>query len=321
MLVLRVAPAALPVRPVAAPQAAAQQAPQRSPSAAVPLDALRGKGERAYFGPGGTPRLLPLAPFNPQGKAIVFVHGIGTDPADAEPLILEAQRRGMQVYVMAYDTLGVGAQANARGFASELRKLSDRGIKDVEVVGHSLGSMTLKAALNQLDDGQGKLQGFDSVDYVALSGVWGGVGVSNLTLASPFKAYGALDFGRQIAPDDTYWQSVVRSPLPKGIRMTTVEGDRDEVIAMSRQTDTQKTNRDAIYGQAAEVHVIPGLAHTNMQWDPRTAAIVFHEEGPSTASVKPRSWLGSMKDEFDALAHTRYWKREAKARVQSVVGR
>ncbi|HEY9721016.1 MAG TPA: alpha/beta hydrolase, partial [Oscillatoriaceae cyanobacterium] len=144
MLLPSVPPAVIrPALPKPRPQLAATA--QASPRVTgVPLNALRGAGESRFLGPGGAPRLVPLAPFNPKGKPIVFIHGILGDPADEEMLIHDAQARGMQVWAMAYDTVGKGAQANAAGFATEMRKLGDRGVRDVTVVAHSLGGMTFK---------------------------------------------------------------------------------------------------------------------------------------------------------------------------------
>lgn len=262
-----------PALPPSRPQLAARA--QASPRVqGVPLDALRGRGEARFLGPGGTPRLVPVAPFNAKGAPIVFIHGILGDPADEEVLIRDAQSRGMQVWVMAYDTIAHGAKANATGFAEQMRQLGNRGVRDVTVVTHSLGGMTFKAALDRLTDAHGKLTPFEHVRFVALSSPWGGVSAADSALMLLTRDP-RLAFARDLAPDGAFWQQTAQTSLSKQVSLYVAHGDRDQVLFSAWGSPEVTRNADALLAQARRQVVLGGDAHNSILWDPRTAAFVF----------------------------------------------
>lgn len=272
--------ALLPVRPAVAP-------PRTADSDAVPLDALRGKGEAKFFGPDGSPKLVKLAPFNPNGPVVVFIHGIMGDPANQEVLIKQAQAEGKQVYVMAYDTLRYGASRNAEGFARELQQLGTSGARDVTIVAHSLGGMTSKGALDRLTDADGRIAAFDHVRFVALGVPWGGVSASN---ASMYVLSGRpeLAFARDLGPDSPYWKGVVAKPFSKQVSFDNVVGTDDQFQLFGWGSKTRDTNQAAILAQASHSLVLPGEAHNTVLWHPDT--LKFFDDPAAVTAPTEKRW-------------------------------
>lgn len=197
--------------------------------APVPLDALRDIGERRFLREGNRPELVPLSPFNPSGKMIVFAHGILADPANQEQLIKEAQARGEQVWVLAYRTVGKKLHENGKDLADLLQTLSaERGVKDLTLVGHSLGGMTSKAALLNLTDEKGNLKAFDHIRFVGLAVPWGGAAVADAALLVP-DSMPRLAFAKDLAPDGDYWPLVANAKLPPQVRFENVTAGTDMI--------------------------------------------------------------------------------------------
>ncbi|MDB5100514.1 MAG: hypothetical protein JWM80_4935, partial [Cyanobacteria bacterium RYN_339] len=233
-------------------------------------------GEVGFLGPNRSPRLVPLAPLRPGAPVMVVSHGIGGDPCNQEILIKEAQARGNQVYVMCYDTYSEGGSTLSDGFARELKGLGASGVKDVTVVAHSLGALTMKAALAKLAGSDGKVQGFDHIRYVALSAPWGGVNVANAALwlltGSP-----QLAFARDLAPGSAYWQGLIETPIPGNVDFYNVQGDMDQFSALAWGKQ-MAANRQAVLAEAKRTLTLPRGTHNSPMWDPASLDFIFDPE-------------------------------------------
>jgi pimeloyl-ACP methyl ester carboxylesterase len=287
-LSIQAVPPSLPPRPVqvaSAPVRPSVTAPRVADWPEAPLDALRGKGEAAFHGPNGSPRLVKLAPFNPNGEVVVFIHGIMGDPANQEALIKQAQSEGKQVYVMAYDTLRYGASRNAEGFARELQQLGTSGARDITIVAHSLGGMTSKGALDRLTDANGHIAAFDHIRFVALGVPWGGVSASN---AAMYVLTGRpeLAFARDLGPDSPYWKGVAATPFSKQVTFDNVVGTDDQFQVFGWGSKTRDTNQEAILKQASHTLVLPGEAHNTVLWHPDTLKFFDDPAGVSAPTTK-----------------------------------
>lgn len=262
--------------------------PPPAPPAAVPLEALAKRGERAQVGEGLAPRLVPVAPFPAAGPPIVFVHGIGGDPANQWRLIREAQARGMRVWTMAYETWKRGAGPNADGFAAELRRLAAAGDDDLTVVAHSLGAITMKGALDRLRRPDGHLEGFRRLRLVALGAPWAGVTAADLALHL-FTGVPHLAYARDLAPRSAYWRGIMATPLAPEVELYSLVGTWDSFHALTWTPDGFAA-REALHGQARRCVAMPRGTHNAPNWDDRARDFVFDPDAcPDPATVPPPS--------------------------------
>jgi hypothetical protein len=286
-----------PLRP-APVRAAAPTGPAPVPAGGVKLDDLAKAGEVGFLGPNRSPRLVPLAPLRPGAPVMVVSHGIGGDPCNQEILIKEAQARGLQVYAMCYDTYSEGGSTLSDGFARELAGLGAGGVKDVTIVAHSLGALTMKAALAKLAGPDGKVRGFDHVRYVALAAPWGGVNVANAALwvltGSP-----QLAFARDLAPGSPYWKKLVTDPIPPNVDFYDVVGDMDQFSALAWGKD-MAANRAAVRGQARRTLDLPRGTHNSPMWDPASLAFIFDPEHAPAPTRPADSVHGAIAREITA---------------------
>lgn len=280
------------LRPPSVPPVAVRPAvatPRTASWTEAPLEALKRQGESRFLGPNGSPRLVKLSPFNPQGEAVVFIHGIMGDPANQEALIREAQAQGKQVYVMAYDTMSFGASRNSEGFARELERLSASGVRDVTVVAHSLGGMTSKGALDRLTDAHGRIAAFDAIRFVAVGVPWGGVSAANLA-SYVLAGRPELAFARDLGPDSTYWSQVVATPFSSQVTFDNVSGDHDQFQVFGWGSQTRDANVATILKQARNTLLLPHEAHNTVLWHPETLKFV-NDPASAQAPAKGR-WAG-----------------------------
>lgn len=250
-----------------------------------PIAALAKQGELSFLGPDGTPRLVPLAPFHAGGPPIVFIHGIGGDPTNQEVMITHAQARGMQVWTMAYDTWATGGSTLARGFASELRRLNGRGVTDMTVVAHSLGSLTFKSTLDQLRGPDGHLTGFTSLRYVSLGAPWGGVSAANVALGAVLGTITPA-WVRDLAPNSPYWRAMITTPLAPEVAFYNVGGTWDQFIPFT-QGKAMDRNRARMLERARRAVKVPQGTHNSVNWDPRTVAFAFDPDGAPDPGERP----------------------------------
>ena len=275
-------PPAVAVRPATA-------SPRTATWTEASLEALKRQGEARFLGPNGTPRLVKLTPFNPNGEAVVFIHGIMGDPANQEALIREAQAQGKQVYVMAYDTMSFGASRNSEGFARELERLSASGVRNVTIVAHSLGGMTSKGALDRLTDASGKIAAFDAIRFMAVGVPWGGVSAANLA-SYVMAGRPELAFARDLGPDSSYWSRVVATPFSSQVTFDNVSGDRDQFQIFGWGSRTRDANQAAILKQARHQLLLPGEAHNTVLWHPET--LDFMTDPASAQAPTQARWPG-----------------------------
>lgn len=249
----------------------------------VELARLRDRGEARHLGPGGTPRLVRVARGGPDAKPIVFIHGFTGDPANQAAMIKEARTRGMEVWVMAYDTVEKPLVANAEGFAGELAKLAASGRRDLTIVAHSLGALTLKAGFAVLDARPEGLP-FQRLRVVAISTPWRGLRVADWA-GGAFGKDALPPLMRDLAPTGPTMRALSSRPWPAGVAFDDLVGSRDPVrwIEARPATGAPTSGRRRV--------VIAGASHNTVLWDPRTVAYVF--EGPpgtTTSAPRPDLW-------------------------------
>jgi pimeloyl-ACP methyl ester carboxylesterase len=265
----------------------------------VPLEALRDDGERRYMGPGGTPRLVPVAPFNPKGEPIVFIHGFTGDPANQEVLIRAAQSRGMQVWTMAYDSVGFGAETNAEGFANEFQRIWGHQTQ-LTVVGHSLGALTFKAAMDRLTDPSGHLTNFGAIRLVAVAVPWGGIDLARPALQVR-RDDPALAFARSLAPDSTFMMALGSRPMPPEVKLYNIAADRDPLALLPHSRQARR-NQATIMAHAKRQVTVSGASHNTVLWDRRTIAFALEpEQSPDPSQTRRIPWVRTLMLETAAI--------------------
>lgn len=257
-----------------APPPPAYNAPASDP--VVPLARLRDRGEARFLGPGGTPRLVRVARGKGAGPGIVFIHGFTGDPANQEVMLDEARARGMAAWVMAYDTVGATVAANSTGFTAELAALAAAGNRNLTIVAHSLGAVTLKAALDLLD---ARPQGFPfrRLRVVAISTPWRGLGVASGVLRAAGR--GTLPLAADLATAGPTLRALQVRPWPAGVTFEDVAGSHDPVRRLAGPGNTVLP-----WGGRRSV-VVAGACHNTVLWAPRTLDIVF---GEARKRLKPQ---------------------------------
>lgn len=259
---------------------------------AVPLARLRDRGEAKHLGPGGAPRLVRVVRGRPDTAPIVFIHGFTGDPANQAAMIEEARARGREVWVMAYDTVGKPLATNAEGFADELVKLGARDRRDLTIVAHSLGALTLKAALDALAVRPEGLP-FKALRVVAISTPWHGLKGADWTSHALVNG-AAPAILRDLAPAGPTVRALAR-PWPPSVAIADLVGSRDPV----RWAEASPPGAGS--AGARKPVVIVGASHNTVLWDPRTIAYVFEgRPGRSAAGLRPGLWQ-TIADEAAAV--------------------
>ena len=78
----------------------------------------------------------------------LFVHGMGRSPLSGMPLLLQLRRGGLRASTFGYSVALEAFPEIRERLVARISRLADKG--DYVVVGHSLGGVLLRAALNSL---------------------------------------------------------------------------------------------------------------------------------------------------------------------------
>jgi pimeloyl-ACP methyl ester carboxylesterase len=117
------------------------------------------------------PGIYFLEPYDARKVPVLFVHGIKGTPRDFEPLIARLDRGRLQPWAYFYPT-GIDLDTVAEHLSQLIIKLRVRyGFKRLLVVGHSMGGLVSRAAIQKIYESTGR----EDVDvFVSISTPWGG---------------------------------------------------------------------------------------------------------------------------------------------------
>ena len=117
------------------------------------------------------PGIYFLQPFDARKVPVLFVHGIKGTPRDFEPLIARLDRGRLQPWAYFYPT-GADLDTVAEHLSQLIIKLRVRyGFRRLHVVGHSMGGLVARAAIQKIYESTGRA-GVDV--FVSISTPWGG---------------------------------------------------------------------------------------------------------------------------------------------------
>ncbi|MHC4829897.1 MAG: esterase/lipase family protein, partial [Planctomycetota bacterium] len=142
--------------------------------------------------------------YHPERPPLVLVHGLNGDPDDLQSVVDRYEGGPYQVYVLAYDDNGRRTGFNGDDLANELRGLSQTlgPGREVRIVGHSMGGIVARRALNELSAGRaGGIERFGKVQLYAIDTPWHGfdgpadrgIGRLLMGLVRPFMPDGLED--------------------------------------------------------------------------------------------------------------------------------
>jgi len=176
------APAAAPPAPVVIPPRRAWRGP--APLKSAPTEALENEIVRTH----GGAKLVPVGGFDATLEPVVVVHGITDSGSWMWDQVEHLQKQGKQVFMLMYKDEHQNPDVTGQQFARELQKLRQQHYpagKPLTIVGHSLGGLAVRSALNSLQkpnwlwaDTKGKPDpraGFGEIKFVAFDTPWGGL--------------------------------------------------------------------------------------------------------------------------------------------------
>ncbi len=155
----------------------------------------RGRGALRPLGVGrnGVDRRKPV---------LILIHGIDGDPINMQPFVNCFEKSRFQLYILCYDDHGRRTKKNGDDLARELVTLKQRFTtsSEVAIIGHSLGGIVTRRALNTLC-GSRQLGLYQRITFLAVDTPWHGYpgpsdsGISGffMDLARPFMADGYED--------------------------------------------------------------------------------------------------------------------------------
>ena len=173
-----------------------------------PFEFLEQHGIGVYF----------LEPYDPNRVPVLFVHGISGSPQDWRPMIEKLDRKLYQPWVHHYPGC-FRVDRSAGALAGMLMKLkTDLKVTKLVVVGHSMGGLVSRAAIQQLAPAAG--DGFVE-RFVSISVPWGGhesatTGVARLNYPVPSW--------RDMAVGSDFLKALLEQPLPAGTRHDLIFG-------------------------------------------------------------------------------------------------
>lgn len=145
--------------------------------------------------------------FHPERTPVIIVHGVAGNFNDntVKPLLDRLKNdETKQVYVFAYHDVEESQNDNGVQMAKEIKELlkNNPGIKDVDIVAHSMGGIIAKRALNELYEGNTqKMETFNKVGFkfVAVDTPWHGYFADDnsdgkLPPRQPAKSSNSYDF-------------------------------------------------------------------------------------------------------------------------------
>ena len=168
------APSAVPLSRPSNPLDAAFQRTPRLPT--LVTSTLNEETERAVIAERG-PSLVAYGRFDPSARPVVLVHGVNGSPATLTALADQLTAAGRQVYLFHYSDLDDTTTESGVHLARALRELRAEtlhGDAPLEIVGHSMGGVVARVALNELQRNGVPRAGFPSVRVQNLDTSQGG---------------------------------------------------------------------------------------------------------------------------------------------------
>ncbi|HSI04903.1 MAG TPA: alpha/beta fold hydrolase [Myxococcota bacterium] len=114
----------------------------------------------------GGPALVAYRQLDPRARPVVLVHGVNSSGAELTALADQLTQAGRQVYIFAYNDNGHSTTESGQHLARELRQLyanTQHRDEPLEIVGHSMGGIVARIALNHLQQSGTPRAGFPSV--------------------------------------------------------------------------------------------------------------------------------------------------------------
>jgi pimeloyl-ACP methyl ester carboxylesterase len=194
-------------------------------------DDLLRSGKGALLPVGGGPDDYHL-----ERQALILVHGIQGVLADLQTLVDRFWNWPYQIYVLAYDDYNRRTSLNGLDLAEELRSLAPRlGAEPrVTLIGHSLGGIVIREALDELAVDTAGLSLFQRVRFYGLDNPWSGYdGPADgplFDLVRVFMPDGLEDMrarsgmfqGDPSSPDPALRAGLLRVPLPEVVSVSLV---------------------------------------------------------------------------------------------------
>ena len=153
-----------------------------------------------------------MEPYDPKRTPVLFVYGISGSPQDWRTILEKMDRRKHQLWFCLYPS-GIRLDKAANGLSSAILLLKQRyGVKQIDVVAHSMGGLVSRGAIQRAVS----LAGTNFIPHlVTISTPWGGHQAAELAVKH-------LDFPvpswRDMAPGSDYLKEILNQPLPTGTR-------------------------------------------------------------------------------------------------------
>lgn len=153
-----------------------------------------------------------MEPYDPKRTPVLFVYGISGSPQDWRAILEKMDRRKHQLWFCQYPS-GIRLDKAANGLSSAILLLKQRyGVKQIDVVAHSMGGLVSRGAIQRAVS----LAGTNFIPHlVTISTPWGGHQAAELAVKH-------LDFPvpswRDMAPGSDYLKEILNQPLPTGTR-------------------------------------------------------------------------------------------------------
>ncbi len=196
---------------------------QGAPAEASLLELTQGRGA-----------LFAVGSWEVGARPLVIVHGINADFAEVQPLIDHFRYvPDRQVLVYAYDDVDRFTEDNGIDLGHELGELRRRypWFDHVDIVGHSMGGVIVRRALNELVAGRNQgIAAFKDIHFVAVDTPWHGYPGPGWRLpffrgAMDLQASSALFTGHPGVTDAASRRGLFGIPLPSKIRVRLVSAD------------------------------------------------------------------------------------------------
>lgn len=151
-------------------------------------------------------------PFVADKPLIVLVHGMNDSPLRFQPLLKKLNRERYQVLRFYYPT-ALNIATNGEVLAQLLERVMQRAPQQqIVIVGHSLGGLVSRVAVQQLQQ-RGKAAVV--TDFFSIASPWGGHELAKLAVSrSPV----IMPVWRDLADDGEFLRQLYAQPLPKSLR-------------------------------------------------------------------------------------------------------
>jgi pimeloyl-ACP methyl ester carboxylesterase len=172
---------------------------------------------------------------------------------------------GPDTVVMGYDhdARTESMPKSAHNLASDIAELKERGVTDVTVVAHSLGSLISKGALDELAQ-SGAAANFYHLDLQAFGAPVGGFVAGDFADAMPGGRLLSNLIDRPMGPDigpHSEFMKGLAQPWPSNMAMHLYVGSNDTVVRP--EAASTKAQYNAVEANATTVTIIEGAGHVD----------------------------------------------------------